>query len=338
MPPAAGSRPVTIELNAVLVALIGERAAGADPARTARCCRPVRSRSSIPRCRRGCAPGSSARPIIRWAMSSSSTPSPTAIAPKPRTGRRVVSISYLGLTRERAAGGAARAGLAELVSLLPLGGLARRPAAACRRTRSCRRSGAGQRGARRRAPARTAPARRGRLSARVPWNEELVLQRYELLYEAGLVPEARTAKRPCRRRPASCSAMPMALRPSPHPRHRHRAPARQDQVPAGRVRADAARLHAAAAPAHRRGAGRASPAQAELPPPGRAAGPGRGDRRDRRPTPAAGPPSSSASAARSCSSAPSPAPSLPLARSCLTALIALSHMITRLDASVMLSV
>ena len=40
------------------------------------------------------------------------------------SGWRIVSISYLGLTRERAAGRQARAGLAELVSLLPLGGLA----------------------------------------------------------------------------------------------------------------------------------------------------------------------------------------------------------------------
>ena len=70
--------------------------------------------------------------------------------------------------------------------------------------------------------------------------------------------------------------------PSPHPGDRDRPPARQDQVPAGRVRADAASLHAVAAAADRRGAlGRAA-AQAEFPPPRRAAGPGRGDRRDER--------------------------------------------------------
>ena len=32
--------------------------------------------------------------------------------------------------------------------------------------------------------------------ADVPWNEEMVLQRYELLYEAGLVPEAARLRRP----------------------------------------------------------------------------------------------------------------------------------------------
>ena len=45
----------------------------------------------------GCAPGWSGRPIIRWAMSSSSTPSPTGTG---RAGQRMVAISYLGLARE----------------------------------------------------------------------------------------------------------------------------------------------------------------------------------------------------------------------------------------------
>ncbi len=36
------------------------------------------------------------------------------------------------------------------------------------------------------------------------WNEELVLQRYELLYEAALVPEARTAE--AARRRSRCRA------------------------------------------------------------------------------------------------------------------------------------
>ncbi len=106
--------------------------------------------------------------------------------------RRVVSISYLGLTRERLSAGARdpewrswyryfpwedwRAGPSPLVaqSILPL--LARWAGAA------------------------EDPDRRRERQQRIAttfgdgtdgWNEELVLQRYELLYEAGLVPEAR---------------------------------------------------------------------------------------------------------------------------------------------------
>ena len=42
-----------------------------------------------------------------------------------RTGQRMVSISYLGLTREARAAGDPGVGLAKLVSLLPVGGSAR---------------------------------------------------------------------------------------------------------------------------------------------------------------------------------------------------------------------
>src|SRR5207248_4504997 len=64
--------------------------------------------------------------------------------------------------------------------------------------------------------------------------------------------------------------------------HRARPAARQDQIPAGRVRIDAARLYAPAIAAHGRGARRGPLAQAEFSPLGRAAGAGRGDRRDQR--------------------------------------------------------
>ncbi len=58
------------------------------------------------------------------------------------------------------------------------------------------------------------------------WNEELVLERYELLYEAGLVAEAARDPRPAnaegQRRRASLTGVAMALGPSPHPGDRDR--------------------------------------------------------------------------------------------------------------------
>ena len=115
------------------------------------------------------------------------------------------------------------------------------------------------------------------------WNEELVLERYELLYEAGLVAEAargRGQERDGRAPGATGAAMAVDHR-------------RILATAVGRLRgkikyrpvvfeADAARVHPVGAAAHGRGAGRRPPAQAELPPPRRAAGPGRGDRRDQR--------------------------------------------------------
>ena len=87
------------------------------------------------------------------------------------------------------------------------------------------------------------------------WNEELVLERYELLYEAGLIEEAR-------REPMAiaCRGQHAGIRrgdgggPPPHPRDRDRPVARQDQISPGRVRADAAVFYAAAIAAHGRGA------------------------------------------------------------------------------------
>ena len=75
------------------------------------------------------------------------------------------------------------------------------------------------------------------------WNEELVLQRYELLYEAGLIPEAVRDGGKRRRghsRPADERRSP------PHSRDRNRAAARQDQIPSRRVRTDAGGIHPAA--------------------------------------------------------------------------------------------
>ena len=109
-------------------------------------------------------------------------------------------VDLLSRADARAGGGRrARAGLAELVSLLPVGGLARRPARLLARA-ILPRLGAGS--TRRREPAAKRERRQRveiafRPTAR--WNEELVLQRYELLYEAGLVPEAGAAAQAGRR-------------------------------------------------------------------------------------------------------------------------------------------
>ncbi len=87
------------------------------------------------------------------------------------------------------------------------------------------------------------------------------------------------------RRPA---ARPIhALRSPPHSRDRHRAPARQIEIPPRRVRIDAGGIHAHRIAAHGGGDFRPASAQAEFPPAGGDHGPGRADRRnvdrDRRP-------------------------------------------------------
>jgi ADP-ribose pyrophosphatase YjhB (NUDIX family) len=111
-----------------------------------------------------------------------------------------------------------------------------------------------------------------------PWNEERVLDRYELLYEAGLAPEA------ARDRTRALGGEPAE---PPHPGHRPRPAARQAEVPPGDLRADAGGLHPLGAAAHGRGDRRRRPAQAELPPGGGAHRPGRRPRphgrRHRRP-------------------------------------------------------
>src|SRR5258708_6148117 len=194
MPPAAGSRPVTIELNAVLVALIGE-----EPQVLT-----LQDGALLPS-----GPFEGDHPTLQtglraWVERQTHHPlgyveQLYTFADRSRaeatTGRRIVSISYLGLTRERAGGGRQepgwqsfyryfpwedwRAGPPKLLAhaiLPPLGRWINE--------------------------ARDAAARRERRQRvevnfdQVSWNEELVLQRYELLYEAGLVPEAGRPKRP----------------------------------------------------------------------------------------------------------------------------------------------
>ena len=115
-----------------------------------------------------------------------------------------------------------------------------------------------------------------------PWDEEKVLDRYELLYEAGLIEEARRDGREAAlaRRPLPPAGRTDALRSPAHPRDRDRAAAREAQISSRHLRADGARVHAHRAAAHRRGDLGTPPAQAEFPPPGRDGRIGGADRRD----------------------------------------------------------
>ena len=109
----------------------------------------------------------------------------------------MVSIGYLALTRmpeNVAALQRGRRRLRAVVPLLPVGGLAREAARRSSTRSSCRCSTNGRR--RPQAGAGRALGRRERLRlcfgvGGSPWDEEKVLDRYELLYEAGLVEEAR---------------------------------------------------------------------------------------------------------------------------------------------------
>ncbi len=103
-------------------------------------------------------------------------------------GGRTISISYLGLVREQATPGAGRPGWHGWYSYLPWEDWrAGRPAILDDITRRIL-AWAGL----------SAAYRKERLSRAIlafglgdaPWNEDLVLQRYELLYEAGVVAEA----------------------------------------------------------------------------------------------------------------------------------------------------
>jgi hypothetical protein len=106
-------------------------------------------------------------------------------------GRRAVSISYLGLTREVETSGATEARWRDWYTYFPWEDHRSGPPGTIADAIEPRlRDWAG---------ATPKPACRGGRQQRAaitfgldgrPWNEELVLQRYELLYEAGLVPEA----------------------------------------------------------------------------------------------------------------------------------------------------
>ncbi len=82
------------------------------------------------------------------------------------------------------------------------------------------------------------------------WNEERVLDRYELLYEAGLAPEAARDRAralggaPAEpRRPDPGARRADDLRPPPHPGHRSGPAAGQAEIPPGGVRTDGRGVH-----------------------------------------------------------------------------------------------
>jgi hypothetical protein len=106
-------------------------------------------------------------------------------------GARAISISYLGLTRaERAQ--APHAGWRPWYDYFPWEDHRSGPPALIARTIGPALgtwAGSGEKRAQRRTRAAIAFGLNGR-----GWNEELVLQRYELLYEAGLIHEARRAR------------------------------------------------------------------------------------------------------------------------------------------------
>ena len=109
-------------------------------------------------------------------------------------GYRIVSISYLGLTRERAAAGQHEPGWQSFYRYFPWEDWRDGPPKILARAvlpRLKRWVEAVSDSARR--------ERRQRVDGNFDidaWNEELVLQRYELLYEAGLVPEAGRPRKP----------------------------------------------------------------------------------------------------------------------------------------------
>jgi len=109
-----------------------------------------------------------------------------------RDGGRTISISYLGLTRESQAAGTADAGWHSWYRYFPWEDWRAGPPRIVARELApgLREWARGDRALRRERGERIAvnfPA------AQREWNDELVLQRYELLYEAGLVPEAARA-------------------------------------------------------------------------------------------------------------------------------------------------
>jgi hypothetical protein len=118
---------------------------------------------------------------------------------------RVISISYLGLTREMSAPGDHEARWQSWYRYFPWEDWrAGRPLALTRTILPALRDWAGAAGepATRRERAQRVEASFGASERR--WNEELVLQRYELLYEAGLLPEGG------RRKPAAEGKAPGA--------------------------------------------------------------------------------------------------------------------------------
>lgn len=110
-------------------------------------------------------------------------------------GYRIVSISYLGLTHEHPQAGEREPGWQSWYRYFPWEDWrAGRPQLLARAILPRLERWVGE--ARDPAAKRERRRRVEQLFAAAGWNEELVLQRYELLYEAALVPEARRPRKP----------------------------------------------------------------------------------------------------------------------------------------------
>ena len=203
----AALTPIEIGLTAAIVAVEGEEpdilvaGDGGEGATRARACRSARSiRSRTAPSRSACAPGSAAqtgahRRLCRAALHLR-RPRPARAAGRHRRARRLDRLSRADPhAGERRGAARRRRRLRALVSILPVGGLARAAGRTSSTRSSCRCSSNGRRAAPTPEPARALGRReRVRLCFGVggsPWDEEKVLDRYELLYEAGLVEEAR---------------------------------------------------------------------------------------------------------------------------------------------------
>jgi len=192
MSPASGPRSVAVELNAVLVALIGE-----EPQVLT-----LEEGALLPS-----GPFESDHPTLQAGVRAwveRQTHHPLGYVEQLYTfadryrestmGYRIVSISYLGLTRERAAAGQHEPGWQSFYRYFPWDDWREGPPKILARAVLPRLKDwieAVSDSARR--------ERRQRVDGTFDvdaWNEELVLQRYELLYEAGLVPEAGRPRRP----------------------------------------------------------------------------------------------------------------------------------------------
>jgi hypothetical protein len=192
MPATPGARPVAVELNAVLVALIDD-----EPQVLT-----LEDGALLPS-----GPFEGDHPTLQAGVRAwveRQTHHPLGYVEQLYTfadryrestmGYRIVSISYLGLTRERAAAGEREPGWQSFYRYFPWEDWRQGPPKVLARAILPRLKSW--------IDVATDDARRQRrqrvegnfdLSA---WNEELMLQRYELLYEAGLVPEAGRPRKP----------------------------------------------------------------------------------------------------------------------------------------------
>jgi hypothetical protein len=188
----SGPRPVAVELNAVLVALIGD-----EPQVLT-----LEEGALLPS-----GPFEGDHPTLQTGVRAwveRQTHHPLGYVEQLYTfadryrestmGYRIVSISYLGLTRERAAAGQHEPGWQSFYRYFPWEDWREGPPKILARAVLPRLKGwveAVSDSARR--------ERRQRVDGNFDvdaWNEELVLQRYELLYEAGLVAEAGRPRKP----------------------------------------------------------------------------------------------------------------------------------------------